>query len=422
MENNVFTKKWWLEAMGLPFDESLDQEEDDNHDYIDSQLSAINKAAEYFNLPIDDMQYAFQSAQPVILNDDTWSVLENSNSYNIESIGQAILYSKQNDIDIKPYLQAIKSGQELPPALILRYDENRYYLVAGELVLSIYKALKQNPGVLQATLNLNTSEILRENEVEPQENIVEKFIQYCMDELKLSTKPQIIFSGDTEETKDKCSFGYFIPSQNVIWVYSKDRNMADIFRTLAHELVHRKQDEDGLIDYESGETGSEIENEANAKAGILLRNFGKDNNSIYDTSIVKYVTLEESKQLNEVGDKSLPWKIQHKSEDGTIYEFDTPSGNYITVLFNKYEDGNYELSFEALDDSSDNANETIPILSTVLNITKDFIDKNEFNIIKIVPISKGRFKVFRNSLNSIDPSKVEIETEKDDVIKIISKL
>jgi hypothetical protein len=32
----------------------------------------------------------------------------------------------------------------------------------------------------------------------------------------------------------------------------------------------------------SGETGSVIENEANAKAGVLLRDFGKINDSIYE--------------------------------------------------------------------------------------------------------------------------------------------
>jgi hypothetical protein len=47
-------------------------------------------------------------------------------------------------------------------------------------------------------------------------------------------------------------------------------------------LVHRKQDEDGRIDYESGETGSDIENEANAQAGVLLRDYGKVDNGIYE--------------------------------------------------------------------------------------------------------------------------------------------
>jgi Zn-dependent peptidase ImmA (M78 family) len=77
------------------------------------------------------------------------------------------------------------------------------------------------------------------------------------------------------------SFGYFSPNDNKIWVYCGNRNMADILRTLAHELVHRKQDEDGRISYESGKTGSEIENEANAKAGVLLRDFGKQHEEIY---------------------------------------------------------------------------------------------------------------------------------------------
>jgi Zn-dependent peptidase ImmA (M78 family) len=77
------------------------------------------------------------------------------------------------------------------------------------------------------------------------------------------------------------SFGYFSPNDNKIWVYCANRNMADILRTLAHELVHRKQDEDGRINYESGKTGSEIENEANAMAGVLLRDFGKQHEEIY---------------------------------------------------------------------------------------------------------------------------------------------
>ena len=291
MENTVFTKQWWAESLQLNESTPINFEDDDNYTYVNNQLGAINQAAAYFNVPIDDLEYAFTAAQNVVLMDDIWAVLENTDSYNIEGIGQVILYAQRHNIDIKPYLLAVKKGEPLPPPLVLRYEANKYYLVAGELVLSLCRALNQNPEILQATLNLNINE---EQEPEPQfeVNLVDKFIQYCMDELKLTEKPQITFSEDTNETKDKCSFGYFVPSENVIWVYSKDRNMADIFRTLAHELVHRKQDEDGHINYESGNTGSEIENEANAMAGVLLRNFGKQHNDIYDTPITKYITLE----------------------------------------------------------------------------------------------------------------------------------
>ena len=67
-----------------------------------------------------------------------------------------------------------------------------------------------------------------------------------------------------------------------IWIYVKNRNMADILRTLAHELVHYKQLLDGALNSESGKTGSDEENEANAQAGVLLRDFGKVNPVIYE--------------------------------------------------------------------------------------------------------------------------------------------
>ena len=109
-----------------------------------------------------------------------------------------------------------------------------------------------------------------------------EFVKYAIKNLEIQKPPRnLTFSYDNEAAKEKRSFGYFDPNANKIWVYCGNRNMADILRTLAHELVHRKQDEDGRINYESGKTGSEIENEANAQAGILLRDFGKQHEEIY---------------------------------------------------------------------------------------------------------------------------------------------
>ena len=66
-------------------------------------------------------------------------------------------------------------------------------------------------------------------------------------------------------------------------VYCKNRNMADILRTIAHELVHHKQNELGMIKPGSGDTGSDIENQANSLAGIILREYGKMNRLIYES-------------------------------------------------------------------------------------------------------------------------------------------
>lgn len=55
-----------------------------------------------------------------------------------------------------------------------------------------------------------------------------------------------------------------------------NRNPIDVLRTFAHELVHIKQEQDGKLHKGSGQTGSDEENEANALAGILLRNFSQE--------------------------------------------------------------------------------------------------------------------------------------------------
>ena len=53
---------------------------------------------------------------------------------------------------------------------------------------------------------------------------------------------------------------------------------------LAHEMVHHQQNDRGDLrgNPEEGESGSPWEDEANAKAGSLVRKFGEDNPEIYD--------------------------------------------------------------------------------------------------------------------------------------------
>ena len=69
-----------------------------------------------------------------------------------------------------------------------------------------------------------------------------------------------------------------------IKVLSKNRAIPDIIRSIAHEMVHHQQNDRGDLEGkpEEGEEGSPWEDEANAKAGTLIRKFGKENPEIYD--------------------------------------------------------------------------------------------------------------------------------------------
>ena len=266
-------------------------EEDDYQDYILQNHSKIEKAAAVFNFPIDDMSQAFNKGDKVVLNDDIWKELQNSESFKIKNLEDAIAYSLKLGINPRPYIDYIKKKKELPFPLVLRYGDNQHYLVGGDVILSLHRALGLIPTILQGTLNLKTSKLPTplhedvEGKLNENQNVILKeFIKYAIKKLKIKSPPAgITLSYNTEDAKERSSFGTFEPTTNKIWLYVKNRNMADILRTLGHELVHRKQDEDGKIDMNSGETGSKIENEANAKAGVLLREFGQQNKNIYES-------------------------------------------------------------------------------------------------------------------------------------------
>jgi len=277
----------FLGVMNKELNEINHQTTDDTlTDLVAREESEIERTAEEFNIPLEDLKYAFTAGSMVILSDDIWSKLENSDSYDITSLDDAIKLAKQYGKNWKSILTAIKDGTIMDPPMVLNYDKTRYYLVGGNTRLMFYKALGVTPKVLMATIDLpnEKSFYLTEGRLnESQTATIGEFIKYSIKNLGLQNLPSsLTLSYDNDQAKERRSFGYFDPNNKKIWVYVKNRNMADILRTLAHELVHRKQEEDGRLDINSGKTGSPIEDEANAMAGVLLRNFGKINNSIYE--------------------------------------------------------------------------------------------------------------------------------------------
>jgi predicted nucleic acid-binding Zn-ribbon protein len=262
-------------------------------------------------------------------------------------------------IDPKPYIDFIKEGKELPLPMVLCYTQNNYYLVGGDIILSLYRALGSIPTVLQGTLNLQTRSQHEPLEEEAGQSIKDKhadivkyFIKYAAKELGLKQLPtKITLSYNTDDAKNQHSFGHFDPSNNKIWLYVKDRNTADFLRTLAHELVHRKQAEDGRLEPGDGATGSDIENEANAQAGVLLRKFGKEHEDIYETLNEIRINNPGNYKFN-IGDKVTdyngdPGEIIHSTSNIQDEYYVRPEGMlwhnspFTTVNFGRIENPYY---------------------------------------------------------------------------------
>jgi hypothetical protein len=123
--------------------------------------------------------------------------------------------------------------------------------------------------------------LLLEQLTEERVNILEEFVDYCTKELKIQ-RPTMKLVNSQNFAKKYRTFGQYSPQDNTLKVYVYNRNLADILRTIAHELVHHKQMGKGQLVPGAGETGSPQENEANSLAGVLLRHYGKINPNIYE--------------------------------------------------------------------------------------------------------------------------------------------
>jgi hypothetical protein len=151
--------------------------------------------------------------------------------------------------------------------------------------------------------------------------IVRDFLKYCYHELQIKSAPKIRLHSDNKHVKYQKSFGGYYPQQGNIEVYTKNRNLADILRTLAHELVHHRQKElAGNADVLDGSDGSDYENEANSKAGVLLRKYGSQNPMIYES--ISMMSL-----LEAVGPK---WQI-YCDMDGVLCDFVAQFEHYFGI-------------------------------------------------------------------------------------------
>lgn len=107
------------------------------------------------------------------------------------------------------------------------------------------------------------------------------FIKFVKKELDLKTVPTIIIQNGRGSLKTTANYDY-TKEDKVIKVNAKNRALVDVMRSVAHELVHHKQFEQGRLKVKPPDIGGEIEDEANAVAGQLIKKFAKINQTIYD--------------------------------------------------------------------------------------------------------------------------------------------
>ena len=160
--------------------------------------------------------------------------------------------------------------------------------IDAKKIFSIYSKDEFKPGP-----------ILHENFNPQKAPLMGRFVDYACDRLNID-KPKVFVINSPSYSQEHKSFGGYYPQEQEIKIVVHNRNMADILRTLAHELVHHMQNLNG--DELNGEDGSDTENEANAMAGVIMREFGRENPEIFESQTTEEIDeydVENEQDLKE---------------------------------------------------------------------------------------------------------------------------
>lgn len=110
---------------------------------------------------------------------------------------------------------------------------------------------------------------------------VQKFAAWASRRVHLKNPIKIELSYDTEEAQENHHTGRHTEGDPTIWVYAKNRNLVDILRTVAHEIVHARQSELGMIKPGDSYPGSPIEAMADMLAGKYIKIYGEKHHYIF---------------------------------------------------------------------------------------------------------------------------------------------
>jgi hypothetical protein len=163
------------------------------------------------------------------------------------------------------------------------------------------------------------------------------FLPIALKVLELKQLPKIKLKKELGTTNVP-TFGRFTNEEKVVYCVITNRHPNDILRTLAHEMAHYAQGERGELDADSWHTGSPAENDANAQAGVVMREFNK--------KFPKYLSLkpivfeEWSKKYKKSINCSNPKGFSQKAhcagrKKHTSEQLDENQEKYIIYLNNK---------------------------------------------------------------------------------------
>ena len=159
--------------------------------------------------------------------------------------------------------------------------------------------------------------------------LASEFVIFCVDHLPIEGDCNIYVVADRDSHGITTTAVYQM-GKNVCKIYGKNRAFVDVLRSIAHEMTHMMQDEMGLLTGHIRDAGGFHEDQANAKAGELIKLFAKskkDRKAIYENKDV--VRIYEDVESLGVTDHQSGRKLVSS-------DYDVPGGVPLPGKFEKY--------------------------------------------------------------------------------------
>lgn len=119
---------------------------------------------------------------------------------------------------------------------------------------------------------------------------IDDFVEFVKKELNIKNNVDINLQNNKDGIKTTAVYKYqdgndedFENSE--IKVFALGRALVDVLRSIAHELVHHHQNEEGELKGKHSNVGGPIEDEANAVAGEMIKAYGLEHPEIYPEGV-----------------------------------------------------------------------------------------------------------------------------------------
>mgnify|MGYP003114215832 CR=1 FL=1 len=147
--------------------------------------------------------------------------------------------------------------------------------------------------------------------------ILTDFLDFTNNELEIEKPYSVYFVDDKVNAADPLGrTAMYNPSTSSVYVYATNRHFKDILRSIAHELMHHKQNCDGRLDI-TDEEGSdnlmELESEAQM-AGILVRMFEDGRKKGLQEQKDESENLKLKQDLSDINKKIKKLKARQERE------------------------------------------------------------------------------------------------------------